>query len=102
MGMEYLLSKLYTIFIIIWQILKYIYDPINPVLVKILNLLACTIILQIDENQDDSALSYSGSIQSFVEPQQPSSIIKPGSLDSTLFSAGIQSPDSDDRDLLIK
>ena len=96
----YLFWKLYTILSIIWQLLKYIYDPITPALVS--NLLACTIILQIDENQDDSALSYSGSIQSFVEPQQPSSIIKPGSLDSTLFSAGIQSPDTDDRDLLIQ
>lgn len=56
---------------------------------------------QIDEGAEDSVLSCSGSVQSFAG--QESAIIKPEAVNSTLFSTGLQSPDTiDDRDLLIQ
>ena len=58
-----------------------------------------------DENHDDAVLSCSGSIQSFTEAAE-STIIKQKatlpSFNSTIFSAGIQSPEVEDRDLLIQ
>lgn len=58
---------------------------------------------QVDDQQEDSTLSCTTSAQSFVETPPESTIIKQTALDSSVFSAGIQSPDSlDDRYLLIQ
>ena len=60
-----------------------------------------------DENHEDAVLSCSGSIQSFTEAAE-STIIKqktsraPEAVHSTIFRAGIQSPEVEDRNLLIQ
>lgn len=62
---------------------------------------------QMDENHEDAVLSCSGSIQSFTEAAE-STIIKqktsraPEAVHSTIFRAGIQSPEVEDRNLLIQ
>ena len=58
---------------------------------------------KVDDQQEEAALSHTTSVQSFAETQPESTIIRQTALNSTVFSAGIQSPDSvDDRCLLIQ